>query len=113
MKPPSAIAGPADDLVLPDFSDRIDWEIELAAVIGRSTYRVDRADAMGHVAGYMIANDVTARDRVQRSDPGAFGPDWVGAKARQAFCRRVHCSCLPRSCPIPKTWRCVCGLTAC
>ena len=85
MKPASAIAGPDDDLALPDFSERLDWEIELAAVFGRAAYRVARADAMAHVAGYMIANDITARDRVQRSDPGAFGPDWVGAKGAPGF----------------------------
>ena len=85
MKPTSSIAGPEDDLVLPDFSDRIDWEIELAAVIGRSAYRVARNQAMACVAGYMVANDVTARDKVQRSDPGAFGPDWVGAKGAPGF----------------------------
>ena len=85
MKPASAIAGPVDDLVLPGFSDRIDWEIELAVVIGRPAYRVPQADAMAHVAGYMVANDITARDRVQRGDPGAFGPDWVGAKGAPGF----------------------------
>ena len=85
MKPTSAIAGPWDDLVLPAFSQRIDWEIELAAVVGKAAYRVQRAEAMANIAGYMVANDVTARDKVQRSDPGAFGPDWVGAKGAPGF----------------------------
>ena len=85
MKPTTAIAGPDDDLVLPDFSAKIDWEVELAVVMGAAAYRVPRDQAMAHVAGYMVANDVTARDRVQRSDPGAFGPDWVGAKGAPGF----------------------------
>jgi 2-keto-4-pentenoate hydratase/2-oxohepta-3-ene-1,7-dioic acid hydratase in catechol pathway len=85
MKPVTAIAGPDTTLPLPDFSDRIDWELELAAVIGKPTHRVSEADALSHVAGYMIANDVTARDRVNRTDAGAIGPDWIAAKGAPGF----------------------------
>ena len=85
MKPVTSIAGPNDPLELPPFSERIDWEIELAAVIGRDTHRVARADALGNVAGYMVANDVTARDKVRRTDPGAIGADWLAAKGAPGF----------------------------
>lgn len=79
-KPVTAIAGPFDDLVLPAFSERMDWELELGAVIGREAYLVDPKDALACVAGYMVVNDLTARDKVMRTDPGAIGPDWLSAK---------------------------------
>ena len=85
MKPVTSIAGPDEDLVLPFFSEKIDWEIELGAVIGRDTLHVGIDEALSCVAGYMIVNDVTARDRVRRTDPGAIGPDWVAAKGAPGF----------------------------
>lgn len=85
MKPSTAIAGPCDDLVLSGLSECVDWEIELGAVIGAPAYRVSRADALAFVAGYMIVNDLTARDKVRRTDPGAIGPDWIAAKGAPGF----------------------------
>jgi 2,4-didehydro-3-deoxy-L-rhamnonate hydrolase len=85
MKTVTSIAGPSDDLVLPPFSTQIDWEIELAAVFGQPTYQIARQDALSSVAGYMIVNDLTARDRVRRTDPGAIGPDWLAAKGAPGF----------------------------
>lgn len=85
MKPITAIAGPYDPLELPAFSDKADWEIELGVVMGAVTQRVARADAMACVAGYMVVNDVTARDKVRRTDPGAIGPDWLSAKGAVGF----------------------------
>jgi 2,4-diketo-3-deoxy-L-fuconate hydrolase len=85
MKTVTSISGPCDPLMLPDFSDKIDWEIELGAVIGTMTYKVPRTAALSCVAGYMIVNDLTARDRVRRTDPGAIGPDWVAAKGAPGF----------------------------
>ena len=85
MKPVTTVAGPFDRLVLPSFSDRGDWEIELGVVIGIPTYRVSRADALKHVAGYMVVNDLTARDKVKRTDPGAIGPDWIASKGAPGF----------------------------
>ena len=60
---------------------RLDWEVELAAVIGRRAHRVSEADALDHVAGYTILNDISARDAFVRS--GAEPPftyDWLGQK---------------------------------
>jgi acylpyruvate hydrolase len=61
-KYPEALIGPYDTLTLPAESDEIDWEAELAVVIGRRTRRVDAAGAVEAIAGYTIINDVTLRD---------------------------------------------------
>jgi 2-keto-4-pentenoate hydratase/2-oxohepta-3-ene-1,7-dioic acid hydratase in catechol pathway len=58
----SAIIGPHDPIVLPDRHGTVDWEAELAIVIGRGGRRISQADALDHVAGYTIVNDVSARD---------------------------------------------------
>ncbi|MFI8221251.1 fumarylacetoacetate hydrolase family protein [Streptomyces sp. NPDC085932] len=58
----SSINGPNDAIVKPVETQALDYEIELAVVIGDGGRRITRDDAMDHVAGYMIANDVTARD---------------------------------------------------
>ena len=77
---PTAIAGPYDDVVLPAWAAQPDWELELAAVIGRAAYHVAEADALGHVAGYTIANDLTDRASVFRPDMPAIGTDWLRGK---------------------------------
>jgi 2-keto-4-pentenoate hydratase/2-oxohepta-3-ene-1,7-dioic acid hydratase in catechol pathway len=82
---PSAISGPYDDVVLPDGGDQHDWELELAAVIGRPAYRVKRHEALDHVAGYTIANDLTTRDLVFRPDMPAIGTDWFRSKNAPGF----------------------------
>ncbi|MGC5009199.1 fumarylacetoacetate hydrolase family protein [Streptosporangium sp. DT93] len=82
---PGAIAGPYDDLVLPGYSDRHDWELELAAVIGRPAFRVAPGNALGHVAGYTICNDVTTRDLVFRRDMPEIGTDWFRGKNAPGF----------------------------
>jgi 2-keto-4-pentenoate hydratase/2-oxohepta-3-ene-1,7-dioic acid hydratase in catechol pathway len=82
---PSAVAGPYDDLVLPGYSTRHDWELELAAVIGRRTYRASPAQALDAVAGYTIVNDVTTRDLVFRKDMPEIGTDWFRAKNAPGF----------------------------
>jgi len=62
VKASSTVIGPGDEIVLPDASDAVDYEGELAVVIGRAARNVSPARALEHVAGYTIANDVTARD---------------------------------------------------
>jgi len=62
MKAISAITGPNDDVKLPKGSKKGDWEVELAFVIGRKAQNVTEADALNHVAGYMICNDVSERE---------------------------------------------------
>jgi 2-keto-4-pentenoate hydratase/2-oxohepta-3-ene-1,7-dioic acid hydratase in catechol pathway len=82
---PSAIAGPYDDLDLPPYSDQHDWELELAAVIGKPTFRVSPEEALEHVAGYTIVNDITTRDLVFRRDMPEIGTDWFRAKNAPGF----------------------------
>lgn len=61
MKATSAIIGPNDDVIIPKNSQKTDWEVELAVVIGSTARYVSEADAMAHVAGYCVANDVSER----------------------------------------------------
>ncbi|MBP2551113.1 2-keto-4-pentenoate hydratase/2-oxohepta-3-ene-1,7-dioic acid hydratase in catechol pathway [Neorhizobium galegae] len=61
MKATSAIAGPYDAVVLPADAIKPDWEVELAFVIGRKAKRVTEAEALSHVAGYLICNDISDR----------------------------------------------------
>ncbi|KUL62825.1 fumarylacetoacetate hydrolase family protein [Streptomyces sp. NRRL S-1521] len=82
---PSAIAGPYDDVVLPGWAEQPDWELELAAVIGRPAHRVSVDDAPGHVAGYTIANDLTDRATVFRRDMPQIGADWLRSKNAPGF----------------------------
>lgn len=63
-KPTSAVSGPRDDIVLPAGVGFLDYEIELALVVGRAGRRIAPRDALSHLAGYTVANDVTARDIV-------------------------------------------------
>jgi 2-keto-4-pentenoate hydratase/2-oxohepta-3-ene-1,7-dioic acid hydratase in catechol pathway len=62
-----------------------DWELELAIVIGREAFRVSREDALDHVAGYTIVNDITTRDLVFRKDMKEIGTDWYRAKNAPGF----------------------------
>jgi 2,4-diketo-3-deoxy-L-fuconate hydrolase len=67
LKPPSALAGPEDDIVLPPFCRHGDPEVELAFVVGRRAKEVPRARARRFVAGYLVLNDFTDR-RIQKKD---------------------------------------------
>ncbi|WEH13119.1 fumarylacetoacetate hydrolase family protein [Streptomyces sp. VNUA24] len=82
---PSTIAGPYDDVVLPDWAEQPDWELELAAVIGRPAYRLSVEEAREAVAGYTIANDLTDRATVFRRDMKAIGTDWLRCKNAPGF----------------------------
>ena len=62
MKAITAITGPNDDVKLPKGSKKGDWEVELAFVIGKKAQSVSEADALSHVAGYLICNDVSERE---------------------------------------------------
>jgi 2-keto-4-pentenoate hydratase/2-oxohepta-3-ene-1,7-dioic acid hydratase in catechol pathway len=61
MKATSAIVGPDDDIVIPRGSEKTDWEVELGFVIGKTAKYVSEADALDHVAGYCVVNDVSER----------------------------------------------------
>ncbi len=71
-KPPTAIVPPSGDvLIFPEVSEAIDYEVELTVVIGKPGRNISRADAMDHVFGYTILNDITARD-IQRRHGGQY-----------------------------------------
>lgn len=82
---PSAITGPYDDVVLPRWAEQPDWELELAAVISRPAHRVTEDEALEHIAGYTIANDLTDRATVFRRDMKAIGTDWLSSKNAPGF----------------------------
>ena len=85
MGAPSAIIGPYDDFEVPYDVREPDWELELAAVIGRPARRVVASRALEHVAGYTIANDITSRELVNRPDVPQMGMDWLAAKCSPGF----------------------------
>jgi 5-carboxymethyl-2-hydroxymuconate isomerase len=78
-KLPSSVTGPAGEVVRPAYTEELDYEGELAVVIGRRARDVPRERALAHVFGYAVMNDVTARDR-QREEP-----QWVRAKGGDTF----------------------------
>ncbi|UOE45434.1 fumarylacetoacetate hydrolase family protein [Agromyces larvae] len=80
FKPNTSVIGPGDAIVLPTQSEHVDFEGELAVVIGRVARNVPEADALGVVFGYTAANDVSARD-LQRRDG-----QWARAKGFDTFC---------------------------
>ena len=61
MKATSAICGPNDPIIIPRTSVKTDWEVELAVIIGTKAKYVSEADALNHVAGYAVSNDVSER----------------------------------------------------
>jgi 2-keto-4-pentenoate hydratase/2-oxohepta-3-ene-1,7-dioic acid hydratase in catechol pathway len=80
MKPPSAVIGPGETILLPSQSSRVEHEAELAIVIGREGRHIRPEDAAHYILGYTAANDVTARD-LQRLDG-----QWTRAKSFDTFC---------------------------
>jgi len=85
----ASIVGPRAAVKLPAYSQAIDWEIELAAVIGRPARNVPVARALEYVAGYTIANDLSARDVFLRKPVPEFSPfkwDWVSQKCFEGAC---------------------------
>ena len=85
IKLPSCVVGPEDAVVLPRNVAKPDWELELGVVIGKRTRHVSPEQAMEHVAGYVVVNDVTARDHVFRRDSSALGADWLSGKCFPTF----------------------------
>lgn len=82
---PACVVGGDVPLVLPSYSEEHDWELELAVVIGRKAFRVTRENALEHVAGYTMVNDVTTRDLVFREDMKDIGTDWYRGKNAPGF----------------------------
>jgi 2-keto-4-pentenoate hydratase/2-oxohepta-3-ene-1,7-dioic acid hydratase in catechol pathway len=81
----SAMCGADDDILLVPESKQTDWEAELTIVIGSPATNVSRDDALGHVAGYTVANDVSARDLQFPPEHRPLGGDWWRSKNRPTF----------------------------
>lgn len=82
---PACVVGDDVPLVLPATSDTHDWELELAIVIGREAFQVTPEDAMAHVAGYTIVNDISTREFTFRKDMKEIGTDWYRSKNAPGF----------------------------
>lgn len=74
----AGLAGPYDDVPMPAVSSQLDWEVELAVIIGRSGRALTRANALGHVAGYTVSNDFSVRDWQNRTRQWLAGKAWDG-----------------------------------
>lgn len=80
FKATSAITGPNDDVIIPKGSEKTDWEVELGIVIGKEARYVSEADAMNHVAGYCVVNDLSERHfQIERAG------QWVKGKSADTF----------------------------
>ena len=79
-KAPSSVCGPDDDVIIPKGSKKLDWEVELAFVIGKRASYVSEADALKYVLGYMICNDVSERFW-QLEGTG----QWIKGKSAETF----------------------------
>ncbi|WP_030841949.1 fumarylacetoacetate hydrolase family protein [Streptomyces hygroscopicus] len=73
-----SLIGAHDPITLPKVSDTVDWEAELAFVIGRAARHVPKSDALGYVAGYSVANDVTVREYQRRTREFLAGKTFEG-----------------------------------
>jgi 2-keto-4-pentenoate hydratase/2-oxohepta-3-ene-1,7-dioic acid hydratase in catechol pathway len=86
FKPPrNAVVGPGATVTMPRGTKKYDWEIELAAVIGKTARYVSVESALSHVAGYTVAIDLSARDFNQAPDQ-FYKFDWVAGKATDTAC---------------------------
>ena len=80
MKATSAIGGPNDNVIIPRGSEKTDWEVELGVIIGKPAKYVEEKDALSHVAGYCVVNDLSER-RFQLEGTG----QWVKGKSADTF----------------------------
>ena len=90
MKPPSTtVVGPGDKILIPPLAKSVDWEGELAVVIGRRAKGVKRKEALGYVAGYTVMNDVSERalkiKKRTKSRPNDAWFDWLNGKWLDTF----------------------------
>ncbi|WP_353234726.1 fumarylacetoacetate hydrolase family protein [Diaphorobacter ruginosibacter] len=80
MKAVTALSGPYDDVQIPPGAQKVDWEVELGIVIGTRLKHVKKEDALGHVAGYVLANDVS--ERAYQTERGG---QWDKGKSYDSF----------------------------
>jgi len=79
-KLPNCIVGPDDDVMIPKGSTKLDWEVEIAFIVGKRARYVEEKDAIAHIAGYAICNDVSERHfQIER------GGQWMKGKCAETF----------------------------
>ena len=81
MKADTSITGPNDDVIVPLVSKKLDWEVELGVIIGKTAHYVEEANALDYVAGYCVVNDISERE-FQLEGTG----QWVKGKSHDSFC---------------------------
>ena len=109
MKPPTTtLTDPGKPIRIPNISpNHIDWELELAVIIGREAKSVSEADALSYVAGYTVINDISNRkfkpnpERKERPKDGFF--DWLHGKWHDGFCPCGPCVVTPDEITDPQT----------
>jgi 2-keto-4-pentenoate hydratase/2-oxohepta-3-ene-1,7-dioic acid hydratase in catechol pathway len=109
MKPPTTtLTDPGQAIRIPKVSpEHIDWELELAVIIGREAKGVSEANALDYVAGYTVINDISNRkfrpnpERKERDKDGFF--DWLHGKWHDSFCPCGPCVVTPDDVPDPQT----------
>ncbi|WP_417685981.1 fumarylacetoacetate hydrolase family protein [Roseibium sp.] len=79
-KAPSSLSGPNDDVIYPSGASKVDWEVELAFIIGKRAWQVSEDEALSHVAGYTVCNDVSER-KWQIEGTG----QWIKGKSAPTF----------------------------
>ncbi len=93
MKPSKAVVGPDDNIMMPKVATRVDYEVELTAVIGKGGRNIPKAKAYSHVFGYTVLNDITARD-IQQRDFTLMRP-WLRSKGFDSFAPIGPCVATP------------------
>ena len=79
-KLPNCIVGPDDDVMIPKGSTKLDWEIEIAFVVGKRARYIEEKDAVAHIAGYTVCNDISERHfQIER------GGQWMKGKCAETF----------------------------
>jgi 2-keto-4-pentenoate hydratase/2-oxohepta-3-ene-1,7-dioic acid hydratase in catechol pathway len=104
IKTMHCITGPNAEVPIHPRSQKVDWEAELAVVIGRKAFQVPESKAMDYVLGYTVANDLSARDlgrREQLPDSSSFRQDWTAHKNWDASCPLGPWIVLARDVPDP------------
>ena len=97
-----AVIGTGDDVRAPKWATKLDWEVELAVVMGATATDVSVERAMDAVFGYTILNDVTSRAANNRSE-GPFKHDWLAGKGHDTFCPMGPCVVTKDELTLPRT----------
>ena len=108
IKSSNSLNHPGGEIPLPALSQKVDWEAELAVVIGRNAKRVAAADALDYVLGYTCANDVSARDWQKDRDLG--GGQFARGKSFDGFCPLGPCLVTADELREPNTLRIACDV---